>query len=42
METSLKDLKEVNTKVIVVSEKERLENSRSRSKKLRIAEKIKN
>ena len=38
----LKDLKEVNSKVIVVSEKERLENSRSRSAKLRIAEKIKN
>jgi len=38
----LKDLKEVNSKVIVASEKERLENSRSRSAKLRIAEKIKN
>ena len=38
----LKDLKEVNSKVIVASEKEKLENSRSRSVKLRIAEKIKN
>ena len=38
----LKDLIEVNSKVIVASEKERLENSRSRSAKLRIAEKIEN
>ena len=36
----IKDLKEVNTKVIVASEKEQLDNSRSRSAKLRIAEKI--
>ena len=38
----IKDLKEVNSKVIVSSEKEKLENSRSRSAKLRIAEKIEN
>ena len=38
----LKDLIEVNSKVIVASERERLENRRSRSAKLRIAEKIEN
>ena len=38
----IKDLKEVITKVIVASEKEKSENSRSSSSKLRIAEKIEN
>ena len=37
----LKDLKEVNRKVIVASDAEQRENNRSRSAKLRIAEKVK-
>lgn len=36
----LKEMKEVNRKVIVASEKEQKENNRSRSAKLRIAEKV--
>jgi 16S rRNA (cytosine1402-N4)-methyltransferase len=36
----LKDLKEVNRKVIVASEEEQRQNNRSRSAKLRIAEKV--
>ena len=36
----LKEMKEVNRKVIVASEKEQKDNNRSRSAKLRIAEKI--
>ena len=36
----LKEMREVNRKVIVASEKEQKENNRSRSSKLRIAEKV--
>ena len=36
----LKEIKEINRKVIVASEKEQKENNRSRSAKLRIAEKV--
>ena len=36
----LKEMKEINRKVIVASEKEQKENNRSRSAKLRIAEKV--
>jgi len=36
----LKEMKEVNRKVIIASEKEQKENNRSRSAKLRIAEKV--
>ena len=36
----LKEMKEVNRKVIVASEKEQKENNRSRSAKLRVAEKV--
>ena len=36
----LKEMKEVNRKVIIASEKEQKENNRSRSSKLRIAEKV--
>ena len=37
---SIKKLKEINSKVIVASDRETQENSRARSAKLRIAEKI--
>ena len=36
----LKEIKEINRKVIVASEEEQKENNRSRSAKLRIAEKV--
>jgi len=36
----LKEMKEVNRKVIMASEEEQKENNRSRSAKLRIAEKV--